>query len=776
MKSLRSTARAARAALAASVLVAISTATPLPESDGLPKAVVPAAAVATGWTTYHHDNSRNGFDANAPGFTGGPSATWDNAVDQAVYAEPLVYGGHVYVATMGDSVYSFDGTTGNQLWARTGVTAVGTPSTGTFCSFNPGHIGIMSTPVIDTSSNILYAVGMVTAPALMYRLFGLNLSDGSNASGFPVDLTPSGFSATNQNQRAALALGNGHVYVAFGGWLGDCGTYHPWVMSVPTAGGAADHSYHPQSGCQVGAGIWGPSGIAIDSGGSLYVATGNGTGCFGPSPACTNSLWDHGNAVIKLSAPLTEAGFFAPGNWCSLTASDTDVGSIGPALLPGGEVFQTGKAGDGWLLSAASLGGFNGQQFQGHIGGCRTADAIFGGLAYFLGRIYVPCDGVGLVAFKVDTTNHNFSTSPDWTASGISAGPPIAAMGLIWTRDQGGSWLYGYDPVTGVQRVKVAVGGGSNHFGSLAEDAGWIFVPHGSNIRGFNFTAPPPMCGSSPCLLYTLDGWGGVQPNAGLAPVGQTAYWPGWDIARGLVLTPDSAVGAVKGYTMDGWGGLHPFGGAAAVTNNAYWPGSDIARAIAWAPGSVETSANPGGWTLDAYGGVHQFGNAGSPGPTAYWTGWNIARGLVVLSDSTASAPAGYTLDGWGGLHPFGGAPPITNNSYWPGWDIARAIVLAPWATSSNIVGWTLDAWGGVHPFGNAAPVGPTAYWPNWDIARGLIILPNSTGPVQGYNLDGWGGLHAFGGAPPVSGPYWPSWDIARGTGDQGMSSSSRHS
>jgi hypothetical protein len=754
--------------------MAVSSASPLLGIAGLPRVgVAHAVAVATGWTTYHHDNSRNGYDQNAPALGTSTPSTWDKPVDQSVYAEPLVYAGHIYVVTMGDSVYSFDATTGNQTWARIGLASA---STLTYCSFNPGHIGIMSTPVIDPSSNVLYAVGLTTSPTTKYVMFGLNLSDGSNAAGFPVDLTPAGFSAVNQNQRAALALGNGHLYVAFGGWAGDCGTYHPWVMSVPTTGGAVDHWYQPQTGCQNGAGIWGPSGIAIDGSGTLYIATGNGTGCYGvPNSPCTDTMWDHGNAMIKLSPTLAEGAFFAPSNWCDLTTSDTDVGSIGPALLPGTEVFQTGKSGDGWLLNGGSPGGFGGQQFEGHIGSCRTGGAIFGGLAYFSGRIYVPCDGVGLVAFKVDTTGHTFSTTPDWTASGISAGPPIAAMGLIWTRDQSGSWLYGYDPITGVQRVKVAVGGGSNHFGSLAEDAGWIFVPHGSNIRAFNFTSPPPMCGGSPCLLYTLDGWGGVQPNAGLAPVGQTAYWPGWDIARGLVLTPDSTVGAVKGYTMDGWGGLHPFGGAAAVTNNGYWPGSDIARAIAWAPGSGETSANPGGWTLDAYGGVHPFGNAASAGPTAYWAGWNIARGLVVLPDSSLSAPKGYTLDGWGGLHPFGGAPPITNNSYWPGWDIARAIVLAPWATSGNVVGWTLDAWGGVHPFGAAAPVGPTAYWPNWDIARGLIILPNSTGPVQGYNLDGWGGLHAFGGAPAVSGPYWPGWDIARGTADQGINSGSRH-
>src|SRR3989475_10839929 len=121
--------------------------------------VVAPLVSTTGWTTYHHDNSRNGYDANAPAFTGGPFSTWNKTVDQAVYAEPLAFAGRVYVATMGDSVYAFDGATGNQVWARTGGAALWSPSTATYCSFNPGHIGLMGTPVLGTSTSTLYAAG-----------------------------------------------------------------------------------------------------------------------------------------------------------------------------------------------------------------------------------------------------------------------------------------------------------------------------------------------------------------------------------------------------------------------------------------------------------------------------------------------------------------------------------------------------------------------------------------------------------------------------------------
>jgi hypothetical protein len=453
------------------------------------------AAATTGWTTYHHDNSRNGYDASAPTYAGGPpSSQWTKAVDAMVYAEPLAFNGRVYVATMGDSVYAFDATTGTQVWART---AMGTPRAG-YCSWG-ATTGIMSTPVIDPATNILYAVGLDdNAGSPRFQMYGLNLSDGSNAGGFPITLGPR---PQDQNQRAALALANGHVYVAFGGWIGDCGTYHPYVASVPTTGVAQDHTYQPQTTCQNAAGIWGPSGIMVDGSGSLYVTTGNGTGCWG-QPAitfpCNNSMWDHGDAVMKLSGTLVEQSFWAPHNatqsWCELHQGDIDIGSIGPALLPNGDIFQTGKSGYGWLLNSAALGGFDGQRFQGLVhSSCR----VFGGVAFYNNKLYVPCDGAGLVAFSVDPVAHTFSSTPDWVQA-VTPGAPIAAMGLIWVRNQSGSTLYGFDPATGATRVNINMGATTGiHFPSLAEDNGWIFVPHGANINAYNFNPPNPCASTS---------------------------------------------------------------------------------------------------------------------------------------------------------------------------------------------------------------------------------------------------------------------------------------
>src|SRR5581483_6868465 len=119
------------------------------------------------------------------------------------------------------------------------------------------------------------------------------------------------------------------------------------VVSVNLSGTPAqDHQFQPQSGCQNGAGMWGASGLAVDGSGNLYAASGNSTddgSCMGAtSYPCTNSTWDFGNGVFKLTSTLSVVASWAPDNstqnWCELNVADTDIGSLGPILLPNNTV------------------------------------------------------------------------------------------------------------------------------------------------------------------------------------------------------------------------------------------------------------------------------------------------------------------------------------------------------------------------------------------------------------------------------------------------------
>lgn len=280
--------------------------------------------------------------------------------------------------------------------------------------------------------------------------------------------------------------------------------------------------------------------------------------------------------------------------------------------------------------------------------------------------------------------------------------------------------------------------------------------------------------------LYVLDGWGGVHPAGNSPALAISGYWEGFDIARGLALFADGS----GGYTMDGFGGLFAVGSAPAITGgHNYWPGWDIARAVVMAPWA--TPAAPAGWILDGFGGIAPFGGApGVQGNHAYWGGWDIARGLVVFPDSTPGAAAGYMLDGFGGVHGWsaGNAPnpgEARISGYWGGWDIARSLDLV----SGTHQGYVMDGFGGLHGFapeGTAFPAeipsGSYAYWRGWDIARSVTMWTAApAGSPGGWTLDGYGALHPFGSAPDVSASaYWGGWDIARGSSGAGSGSGSR--
>jgi outer membrane protein assembly factor BamB len=839
---------------------------------------LPAPPPSGSWTTYHRDNGHTGYDPTQPTLSGvTTTAGWSlSTLDEQVFAEPLIYNGLVYAATLNNTVYALNQSDGTVVWS----THIRAPQSSGWSCGNVSPQGILGTPVIDAAGGRIYVVTLSGLDQL-YRLEGLNLATGS------VDLstlitTPVGgaFDWKIQQERGALAIANGYVYVPFGGRAGDCGTYHGWVFAVPLNGGAVTHYYVTPG---VGAGFWAAGGVVIDdSTGNVFVTSGNGTGSgCNANPNGTPTF--ENDAVVRLSPTLAHQDSFVPldwqSNWCG---NDEDLGSASPLLISPSLLFQSGKWGGGFLLSPGSLGGMNGQLYpaktpyvQADVCHGNAHDATFGSFAYAAPFIYVECDGHGLVALNLNTVGPSFSTcgsscgSPDWSAGGTATfGPPIVAGGAVWVVDTNGGGLYGFNMTTGVQLFHSA-SFGTHRFVTPSEAGGQVFVPAGTQIRSFTMAATvtftpaqldfngqapnttssaqtvtlhnnqpvtlnvasatltgansaaylkgadtctgasiaasvgtctvqvsfkPTARGGFPASitftddastspqtvlldgmgaldnqahLYTLDRWGGLHADATAAPLTTTAYWPGWNIARGVAVFPDG----LGGYVLDGWGGLHPFGNATTVTGFTYWPGWDIARQVVLAPWS--TSASPAGWTLDGWGGVHQFGGAPAIAGYAYWPGWDIARGIVILPDSTPASLAGYTLDGWGGVHPFGGAPVIANFAYLPGRDIVHGMTLSPNASRTNPAGWTLDGYGGVHPFGSAPSQTTSAYWAGWDIARSIVAWTGSG--IGGWVMDAWGGLHPFGSAPTVTPfAYWPGWYIAASLSGPAFASGAR--
>ena len=330
-------------------------------------------------------------------FTSVTSGWTSPTLDGGIYAEPLVYGGDVFVATENNSVYALDAQNGSILWR----TNLGTPVAGD--QLQCGDIdpsGITGTPVIDPSTGTLYVVSFGEQP-FSHTLSALNVSTGAVV--FQRAADPPGFDVTTQQQRSALSLANGMVYIPYGGLDGDCGQYYGWVVGIP-ANGTGSMAVYKVPVTREG-GIWAPSGAAVDASGNVYVTTGNGA---------STTTYDHGDSVIELSPSLSEEGYFAPTNWSALNQDDQDLSSVGPMIVGQDQVFQIGKQGVGYLLNSSKLGGIGGQTFESSV-----CDGSYGGTAYSGQYIFVPCLD-GLFALKV--ADGAFTTA--WQSSSFSAGPP----------------------------------------------------------------------------------------------------------------------------------------------------------------------------------------------------------------------------------------------------------------------------------------------------------------------------------------------------------------
>jgi outer membrane protein assembly factor BamB len=181
--------------------------------------------------------------------------------------------------------------------------------------------------------------------------------------------------------------------------------------------------------------------------------------------------------VIRLSPDLRRVDWFAPANWVALNQADVDIGSIGPALLPNGLVFQSGKEGVGYLLRLGHLGGLGGAAFTGTV----CAGGAYGGTAATSSFVYVPCTD-GLVALDV-TSRPSFTLA--WRASGFDAGPPIVAGGAVWSVDVGAGRLIAFDQNTGNRMFEAAIGQVA-HFTSPASAAGRLYVAAERRVIAFS--------------------------------------------------------------------------------------------------------------------------------------------------------------------------------------------------------------------------------------------------------------------------------------------------
>jgi outer membrane protein assembly factor BamB len=405
-------------------------------------------AAAPDWPTYHQNPQRTGVAPGMP--AAGPlRLAWSANLGGEVAGQPIIVGDTVVAATEQDIVYGLSRGSGTVLWH----TSVGSPvplSQQPCGNLNP--LGITSTPVYDPVTGLVYVVAQ--DGRTRHVLAGLRLSDGTVA--FTRDIPAPDHEPAYDQQRGALALAHGRIYVVFGGHFGDCGPYIGSVVAIPATGSGPMYSYllpTPRQG-----GIWAAAGPVISPDGTIFVSSGNG-GRFKPP-------FDGSDSVIALSPTLRRTGVFAPSNWAQLSVADLDLGSMSPALLSDGQILQVGKNGVGYLVDGAHLGGVGGQLADKQV--C----IAFGGASVSGTTVYVPCVTGGVTA--VDTAGSRIAIV--WRSPAAVSGSPVLGGGAVWVAAPGNGTLYEVDPATGAVRQHLTVARDLPDFASASLSGDLVLV------------------------------------------------------------------------------------------------------------------------------------------------------------------------------------------------------------------------------------------------------------------------------------------------------------
>jgi hypothetical protein len=382
----------------------------------------------------------------------------NTAITGPVYAQPLYLGGAgtsqpdtVVVATATNRVYALNATTGAEVWANMQYGAPITSKldiTGSNQPLNP--MGVVGTPVIDPATRTLYFSAMTNVSnGARHRIHAVDLSNGMEKTGWPVIVETAAtnadvgaFKAPDQNQRAALAVLGGRLFVPYSGHIGDAGPYHGWVVGVSTTAPTDVKTWATRA---TGGGIWGTSGIASD-GTSIFFVTGNTMAAANGGSFMAPGNYGDGESVFKLSPSLTRIStmgastdFFMPSDWGPLDNGDTDLGGTGiilfdvPGATPSGLILALGKDGYAYLLNRANLGGENATPLAKVKVSSRQiiqAAVVFttstGTYFVFRGSVQGCPTGMsgGLMAVKISGA----TLTPVWCGGPTGASNPIVSM------------------------------------------------------------------------------------------------------------------------------------------------------------------------------------------------------------------------------------------------------------------------------------------------------------------------------------------------------------
>jgi hypothetical protein len=479
-------------------------------------------------TQFHNHDSRDGLYIDSA-FTQSAAANltrdlnFDGTIEGDVDAQPLYLdygpGGRatIIAVTEANNVYALDALDGSVIWERN----VGPPVSADdlICTkFDP--MGIIGTPIVDLASRALFLDAMTTpdgGETKKHLIFSLNVDTGDINPGWPVDVEATAsyngitFTAATQQQRPALGIVGGILYVGYGSMM-DCSLYHGWLVGVPIDNPASVTAWAAATSAGIwGGAIWGLGGIASD-GKNPFATTGN--------TFDINGNWSGGEAVIRFQPGPIFSGsptdYWVPTNWLSLDNQDADLGGSGPLLVdvpgatPSHLVIALGKDAHAYLINRDNLGGISAPIATSQVAVTSIIQAAATYRTQQGAYVVFRASTDTLTTFRITATNPPTIASA-WSVdrTGNGCGSPFATSTdgtnnmIVWvvgTEEHGTNGdqrLHGYDGDTG---GVVYDGGGPNelmagtHSYSTTGLAarGRIYVAGDNKVYAFAAPAPRP--------------------------------------------------------------------------------------------------------------------------------------------------------------------------------------------------------------------------------------------------------------------------------------------
>lgn len=353
----------------------------------------------------------------------------------------------LFVTTRDGRLLARDAATGAALWAR-----------------QPAGSGIThSSPLVDATRQYVYAYGLDGA----LHKYRTDSGQETTSGGWPVLITRM---TGTEKESSSINGSGGRIYVTTSGYLGDAPPYQGHIVIINAADASTHvfnslcsnltHLLRPNECPEEQSGIWARAGVVVDPvTGNLFAVTGNGA-----YDANTGGN-DWGDTVLEFSPDGTRVlDSYTPADFDQLDASDADLGSTAPALLPRLPTSKTPdllvQGGKDALLRVLDRRNLSGKGGPRHVGGglqtlptpggcgVLTQPTVWTDPASQAVWVFVD-DDCAMGAYQVATDAAGSTTlQRAWTVS-VKATTPIIAGNVLFAATSGA--VLALDPRTGTQ-------------------------------------------------------------------------------------------------------------------------------------------------------------------------------------------------------------------------------------------------------------------------------------------------------------------------------------